>query len=240
VRRRHAVLLGPVLSLVAAAPAAAAEHTVRGLDSLTWDRPDITVALGDTVHWRFEGTGLPHDITSSGSNWNPPYKSAGGPPPSAPGVYTFNTPGIYSYLCSIHPETMVGRVTVNDASGAPPPPPPPPPPSEQEYSNTSEAPTVFERGGRDRKRPRLRGLRVGRMAGGTLVRFRVSERSRVTVRLKRGGRTRLRKRVSAAGRETVWLRSRHLRSGRYRIVVRAADLAGNRSRARSLRVRLRY
>lgn len=234
-RRRYALLLGPALALVAAAPAAAAEHTIRALE-VTWDRPNITVALGDTVHWTFDPNTPPHNIASTSPNWS--YRS--GDAPSPPGMYTFTTAGVYSFVCEIHPDTMKGDVTVTDASGAPPPPPPPPPLSEQEFANPTEAPTVFERGGRDHKRPKVRGVRAGRMGKGALVRFRVSERSRVTVRLKRGGRTRARKQVTASGRETVWVRGRHLRAGRYRVVVRARDLAGNRSRGRAARVWLRY
>ncbi len=62
------------------------------------------------------------------------------------------------------------------------------------------------------------------------LRFRVSERSAVTVRLDRAGKRVRTKHVAAAGRASVTLRG--LRAGRYRIELRARDLAGNASAAR--------
>ena len=68
--------------------------------------------------------------------------------------------------------------------------------------------------------------------------FRVSEPSRVTARFLRGGRAVRTIGVRADGRAAITARA-GLRSGRYRIELRAQDAAGNRSRVRRLRVTVR-
>ncbi len=94
-RRRIALLLGSGLALSAAAPAAAAEVHVRGLDSLAWDKPEISVAAGDTVTWTFEPT-QPHNVLATSPNWA--HSSATGMP-AAPTSFTFTAEGIYEIRC---------------------------------------------------------------------------------------------------------------------------------------------
>ena len=82
---------------------------------------DVTIKVGETVTWRFDGTTLAHNVTSTSTNWTSARRR------DSPGAYTFATPGTYAFVCKVHADTMVGTVTVTDASGTPPPPPPPPP-----------------------------------------------------------------------------------------------------------------
>jgi hypothetical protein len=93
--------------------------------------------------------------------------------------------------------------------------------------------------GLDRSPPRLSGVSLSRKrvpAGAReRVRFRVSEPSRVTVRVERrtAGRWSVAKSVTRrrkAGRGSVAFRARGLRAGRFRVVVRAQDASRNRSR----------
>jgi sugar lactone lactonase YvrE len=91
--------------------------------------------------------------------------------------------------------------------------------------------------GRDTTRPRLSRVRVrhGR------VRFTVSERSKVSFRIVRRVHRRWRDvnsftRRFAAGRRSHRLKLSGLRAGRYRVVVRAEDGAGNRSKRVSRRL----
>jgi hypothetical protein len=123
-------------------------------------------------------------------------------------------------------------VTVGNA-----PPPPPPPLSEQPLPNDQTTPVVLEL--TDEARPRLRSVRVKRIAHGARVRFRLSEPGSVTVRAKRGGQTVKARslRVRRAGTRTLSLRG--LRAGSYRIEVLARDLAGNRSRVAHARLTVR-
>jgi hypothetical protein len=135
---------------------------------------------------------------------------------------------------------MIGDVTVTDAAGTPPPPPPPPPPGSQPFPNDSPPLTVLETGGLDRTQPTVRDLRVRRAARGARIRFRVSERSLVTVRFKRRGKTVKTERLTASGRARITVRDRRkLRAGRYRIEILARDVAGNQSHLRTAHLTLR-
>jgi hypothetical protein len=127
---------------------------------------------------------------------------------------------------------MIGTVTVTDASGNPPPPPPPPPPAQQPWPNDQKPPAVLEI--TDDDPPVLSRVRVR----GTRVRFRLSEAGRVAIKVKRGGRTVKTRRASARrGTNSVTLRG--LRAGRYRVEVRAWDLARNHSRLKRARLTVR-
>jgi plastocyanin len=233
--RRLTTLAGALAltACLATAPAAsAANQTVQAVDgSNTWSPPSVTVTVGETVTWSFAGTTGVHNVASTSPNWS--FRSEFGTG-QAPESFTFGAPGTYTFVCEVHASTMTGSVTVTDAGGNPPPPPPPPPPSEQPFPNDAAPLGGFESGGLDRKRPNLRRVRVKGLRHGARVRFRVSERARVAVRFKVRGIPVKTKRVRAAGRRTVTVRG--LRRGRYRVVVRAVDPAGNRSRARVRRV----
>lgn len=85
---------------------------------------DVTITQGEAVTWA--NAGGTHDVVFADGFKQPSQPS---PPGSAwPVSRTFNTPGTYSYYCSLHQDLgMVGTVTVDPA--APPPggyPPPPP------------------------------------------------------------------------------------------------------------------
>jgi LPXTG-motif cell wall-anchored protein len=68
----------------------------------------LTVASGDTVTWTNNGS-LPHDVSGSGL-------SSGTLSPGQDYSHTFNSPGSFSYVCSIHP-FMKGSVTVKGGGG---------------------------------------------------------------------------------------------------------------------------
>lgn len=232
-RRRFAVAVGTGLALgAAAAPASAAEVNVVGLDALVWDKPAITVAVGDRVTWTFEA-GQPHNLVPTTPNWGDFRIDTGKPP--APESFDFTAEGIYRYVCEIHSTTMTGEVVVGS-----PPPPPPPPLSEQPFPNDSAITTgSYELGGVDTTRPALRNVDVQRSAKRKRVRvgFRVSEQSVVTVKLMRRGKTVRTKRANASRRGRVTFT--RLKAGRYRIRLSARDVAGNASSVRTARVTLR-
>jgi len=232
-RRRHVVALGLALPLVAAAPAAAAQVEVKALEppglEPTWDKTRVGIDPGDTVVWSFAGTVQAHNVWSGAStNWS--YESlAAVPAPN--GSFVFTTTGTYHFVCRVH-DSMQGDVIVGDA-----PAPPPLPLSEQPLFNDGGAVTVLETGGLDTTPPALTAVRARRTAGGTRLRFRVSELSRVTVRFKRDGKIVRTVKVTASGRyrKTIPDPKRPLRAGRYRLELRAEDVAGNRSAPRSTR-----
>jgi plastocyanin len=232
VRRLHTLLLGSVLALGAAAPAAAAEVQVQGVGT-SWSISDVRIAAGDTVVWTFpipeEVHNVQADVVPGTTSWTyatPPQT------PAVPGSYKFDTPGLYGFVCQVH-SGMRGIVTVGDA-----PPPPPPPLSEQPFPNDSALPGVLETGGLDVTKPRLSAVRVRRASHGATIRFHVSELAVVTARFKRGGKTVKSTAFTASGSYHGTLR-KGLRSGRYRVELRAEDVAGNRSGMRTAHVTVR-
>ena len=74
---------------------------------------------------------------------------------------------------------------------------------------------------------------------GARVRFRLSERARVSVSFELAGITvKTARRTFRAGRRSLIVRDRRMH-GRYRVEVVARDLAGNRSRVKRARVMVR-
>ena len=145
--------------------------------------------------------------------------------PAADAQFTFTTAGVYKFICSVHPTTMFGTVTVGAAA---PPPPRVIPLSEQPFGNDSTPLTTLETVSLDTTKPKLTSLSARRSGrGGARLRFRVSEESVVDVRLKRGGK--IVKRYAAAGTGTLAFTAKSLKAGKYRVEVRAYDVAGNAS-----------
>lgn len=82
---------------------------------------DIFVEAGDTVTWDWVGF-LPHNVVECGDNWNKGLACAGadwGSATQTSGSFDrpFDTPGTTYYLCTVHPLTMKGTVTVASAVG---------------------------------------------------------------------------------------------------------------------------
>jgi plastocyanin len=222
-----------IVATLALAPAAYAQGaTVQGIDdppsSGHWEPKDLTgVKVGDTVTWTWTGF---HNVKSTSGPWDVTSST------TSPFTYTFTTPGTYAYLCQFH-QGMDGTVTVSDASGTPPPPPPPPPLSEQPLANDQQPPSAFEIA--ESVRPRLSRLRVAPVENGARLRFRLSERARVTVRFKLASViVKSARRTFEAGSRSLVVRGRRL-DGRYQVEVFARDLAGNRSATKHASVRVR-
>ena len=235
--RRRATFAVTTVAALATAPSAFAQApAIQAVDDLTggnqnlWTPSAVTVKVGDTVTWRFEGTQLAHNVKSTTANWAIDTPASSQDP--RPVTYTFPAEGIYGFECKFHADTMKGTVTVGS-----PPPPPPPPLSEQPFANDQSPPSVFEVV--DEKRPRLTRMRVRSVRDGARVRFRLSERARVYVRFKLGGLTvKSARRTFRKGAHRLTVRDRRMR-GRYRVDVFARDLAGNRSRVRHARLTIR-
>jgi plastocyanin len=234
VRLRRPLLLGSALALLGAAPATAAEVQVQGLGT-SWSNAAVRIAAGDTVTWSFPNPDETHNVqaaspSSGTTSWT---YSTVPQRPAVTGSFRFDATGIYEFVCAVHADTMRGTVTVGD-----PPPPPPPPLSEQPFPNDGGiTASGLETGGLDTTRPALRGVRAKRSGTRVTVSFGVSERSLVTVRLRRGGRTVRTAKAAASRRGSVTVRG--LKAGRYAVKVTATDVAGNVSRSRSAAFRIR-
>jgi DNA-binding beta-propeller fold protein YncE len=146
--------------------------------------------------------------------------------------------------------TVVAAFT---ATGPPAPPPPAPPgptsgqaPSGAANSRDTTAPSLRGVSLRPRRlRAARRGATVAAVATGATLRYALSERGVLTIAIERAGAgdryralPRAIRRTTSAGAHRLTfrarLRGRALRAGRYRLVLRAADAAGNRSTARRL------
>jgi len=226
-------IAGAIAALLALPAAASADVTIQAVDAPPndpqnnlWAPRDVTIKVGESVSWSFAGTTLLHNVQAdpSGTPWEfkTPYLTAG---PTA--TRKFDAPGTYKFLCDLHKPSMVGTVTVTDATGAPPPPPPPPPLSEQPFGNDTPPLSVFEV--RDRTAPKLDRVKVSRVTRGVRVKFRLSEPGKVKVKATRGRSVTTRTFEVAKGTRTVTLKG--LKSGRYRVQVTAADFAGNAAKS---------
>lgn len=71
--------------------------------------PDaITVPVGTTVTWEWQGMTSSHNVTfGAGGPGNIPNRTSGS------ATLTFSTPGTFNYSCTNHPPNMIGSVTVN-------------------------------------------------------------------------------------------------------------------------------
>jgi plastocyanin len=119
-RRRHARLFAPVAVIALSAGAILALMTTRTIlaadapqatiriANFTFAPPDLTVAAGTIVTWK-NADDSPHRIADK----NGAYAS---PALDTEDSYsrTFATPGVYPYICSIHPY-MVGKIVVRPA-----------------------------------------------------------------------------------------------------------------------------
>jgi plastocyanin len=224
-------VLGAAAALSPTAAASAADKTISagGPDAApVWSPASVAVDVGDTVTWSFSPT-VAHNVTSASANWTFSAPTGVG---QAPVSHTFTATGTYTFVCTIHPDTMRGTISVGNV-----PPPPPPPLSQQPFPNDQSPPTVLEV--TDDTRPQLTRVHVSRIARGARVRLHVNEPGRVTIRARRGHRVVRSRTVTLRRAATKTVRLRGLKAGAYRIEVLARDLAGNRSRLKRAHLTVR-
>jgi plastocyanin len=223
-----------------ASPALGAEEVIKGTDALVWDRPSVAIAPGDTVTWSFDGTVQAHHVAANGStpadsDWATFRSDIAVPAPSK--SYTFNNEGVYNFYCSIHKDTMVGTVTVSKAP-VEVPAPPPPPLSAQPLVNDAPADVPVETGvALDTSRPGLTAVSARRRGTGARVKFKVTEESVTGIVFSRG--TKRVKAYAVSGHGALYFDAKGLRAGKSTVTLVAVDLAGNKSKARKLRVTIR-
>lgn len=99
-------------ALLLAVPASAVDESVSALPSTQWSPDDVTIDMGDTVTWHNEG-GF-HNVEFNDGSFQQP----SAPDDSSWTVdRTFDTPGIFRYVCGFHGSAMPGVVRVRDATG---------------------------------------------------------------------------------------------------------------------------
>ena len=104
-----AVALAASVSFGAGSSASAAEDTVT-IDNFTFNPPRLVVATGATVTW-INQDDIPHAIASVTKS----FKSKALDPDDR-FSFTFTTPGVYEYFCSLHPH-MKGTIVVEAEQG---------------------------------------------------------------------------------------------------------------------------
>lgn len=215
------------------------------------------INTGDTVVWQMSmafhnvkaDTGPAEDTTWAAFHTTP--KSSGEE------RRTFGVPGTYTYHCEVHPGTMTGTLEVVGAPVETPTPTPsatatatPPPAATPTPAPTTAAPddhttTPAPAGtaAADRTAPAFSRVGLKGRRHAVRVRFRLSETSAVTLRIRPRGSRRVLRTVRVQlrpGLRSVTLRSAKLRRGRrYTVELRARDPFGNRSATRRAVVRVR-
>jgi plastocyanin len=90
------------------APGAGAGTVAVAYHNILIDKPTLTVKVGTTVKWTNYDAVVHNVAVQRGPvTFTSPDLNQG-----ATYAYTFTKPGVYHYLCTFHPASMVGTVTV--------------------------------------------------------------------------------------------------------------------------------
>ena len=81
------------------------------IDNFTFNPPRLTVTAGTTVTWDNEDD-IPHTVASSARVFRSKALDT-----SDKFSFTFATPGVYEYFCSLHPH-MTGTIVVETTTGS--------------------------------------------------------------------------------------------------------------------------
>jgi plastocyanin len=217
-RALRIVALATALAL-SAAPAQAADQTVRATPQNTFTPNAVTVGVGDSVTWVNDG-GF-HNVKFDDGSFEQPGEPAFSW--STNPKRTFNAPGEFRYYCEQHGASggagMAGRVIVEGGSQPPP------------------------NGGADTTPPDIDGLKLvpSRFCNrrtskckvrGTTIRFSLDEDARISGRIvnrktgKKAGSISI---TATAGENEFDYSGKGLRLGSYRLELTPRDAAGNRA-----------
>jgi plastocyanin len=210
-------LLAALATLVCAAPASGATLTVTvgPGGSISYSPADLTINVGDKVHWVWSALFPPHSTTSGSvptpdGIWD---SGVGGSPKSFD--HTFTAAGTFHYFCMVHLSAMTGTITVKGAVTPPPP------------------------------KPRVKSLKISPTKlctkhtakcshPGAKVSFSLSKAAKVALRVTRRGSSHVVKRVTVSGRSgknSTTFSGSGLSPGSYVLSAIATDSAGGTSRA---------
>jgi amicyanin len=80
------------------------------IDNFTFNPPELTVKSGATVTWT-NADDIPHTVVAKELQFRSKALDT-----DDKYAFTFTTPGVYEYFCSLHPH-MVGKIIVQAATG---------------------------------------------------------------------------------------------------------------------------
>jgi amicyanin len=110
-----AALLGAASALVLAAAVLPSEAqspaSAVSIDNFTFNPQKLTVKAGTTVTWTNKDD-IPHAIAAVGKEFKSKVLDT-----DNGFSFTFTTPGVYDYFCSLHPH-MTGTIMVETAAGS--------------------------------------------------------------------------------------------------------------------------
>jgi plastocyanin len=248
-RKRLALPLAGIAGLaLAVVPALAADQTVEAQSSNSWSPANVTVDPGDTVTVSNPaGRGF-HNL-----KWA---DRAAAENSVSPGPWTETrdfTAGdagkSFDFLCEQH-GGMTGRVTVTGGSGTTTGTTQTqptqtgtstsPPPGGGGTTTTGTITSTLPAPSSDDEPPTLSRVRGSATRRVLTVRLATDEAGRITVTVTRGGRRVVRRTFTRSGSGAATLRVRRsFPRGTLAVRVQAIDAAGNRSAARTVRVRVR-
>jgi plastocyanin len=104
-----ATFAAAIFAAAAFSPALAEEMQVK-IDNFTFSPQKLTVKAGSTVTWTNEDD-IPHALASSTKVFRSKTLDT-----DDKFSFTFTTPGVYEYFCSLHPH-MTGSIVVEAATG---------------------------------------------------------------------------------------------------------------------------
>jgi plastocyanin len=111
----RSAVLGGLLGLLAGvgvkAASAGPEDTAVKIENFTFAPQRVTVKAGTTVTWTNDDD-IPHTVVSSTKAFKSKVLDS-----DDKFSFTFTTPGIYEYFCSLHPH-MTGTLVVEAATGS--------------------------------------------------------------------------------------------------------------------------
>ena len=217
------VVLAVPLALLLAAPAQAADQTVRAMPNNTFSPNLVTIAVGDSVTWVNDG-GF-HNVKFDDGKLEQPSEPAFSW--SSNPKRTFEAAGEYRYFCEAHGSAggggMAGRVVVE--GGTQPPPPPggetPPDTTAPDIDGLKLVPARFC----NKKSRRCKTV-------GTLIQFDLDEDARISGRIvnrrtgKKAGSLSL---TATKGANEFEYSGKGLRLGRYRLELTPRDASGNKA-----------
>jgi plastocyanin len=102
-------LLGLLAGVAVKAAPAGAEDTAVKIENITFAPQRVTVKAGTTVTWTNDDD-IPHTVASSTKAFKSKVLDS-----DDKFSFTFTTPGIYEYFCSLHPH-MTGTLVVEAAT----------------------------------------------------------------------------------------------------------------------------
>lgn len=229
-------------------------------DEVSWDEPNVTIDAGETVTWKWTNTTQQHNVGTLAPTFeiwtDTAYTVEYTRRYDTPGVYPFvcfqhgGMTGTVTVRGTGSPTTTATATATATRTPTATPTRTPTPTATRTATPTATATPVIPAAtpaapvatpyptavvppsttSRDVKRPTVTSVKLTAVTRGVKARFKLSERAKVKVTVKRGSKT-LKSVTStqAAGTRAVTVKGSNVTRGRVTVEIRATDAAGNAS-----------